>query len=222
MSKTQEMLKEVFLEERNAELVRCLGAAYQNSIEVYMPNYGHDGMVFGLMVYKSAIYELTDLSYSSNWLEIVLRNPRFLMKIGRYTVATYKVGDAFDVVPEEAFPNNRVGAFKLTQANRRQMLLPFPEETGEFDLDSSCTNLILAHAGNEEEGLLRVFVGIPSEFNDRHQITAWSHIFEIWNKSEDEANFFGVDVNQPKVPVESVQPPAVTLKSKSKVQGNNG
>lgn len=220
MSQTLELLQREFTPERNNQLVNCLHHAYQASIESFTPEHGHDGMVFGLMVYKSAIHFLSQVSNRESWIQMISENPRFLMKVGRYTTGVYKVGTSRMDDPESSFPNNRVGAFMLAEANVRQMSL-FGEES-LFEDDTIFTNLILCHIGNSEEGLLSVFIGIPAQFNEEREVTAWSTTYSIWNKDKDESPNVSITpfINEPKVDVERIEPPILTLKDKRKQEEN--
>lgn len=222
MSKTAQLLEQTFTPEINKKLVDCLSQAYEATSDSYAPENGHDGMVFGLMVYKSAIYFLNELSYFDDTIKVIFRNPRFLMQIGNFTVATYKVGSSFDSDLESAFPNNRIGAYKMAEANLRQMSFDFMEDGTELEDDSSCTNVILAHVGNVEEGLIEVFLGIPTKFNDQRQITGWGTVFKIWSKGSDDFGVSGFRKfnAEPIVPVEQVVPVSLSLKTNKKQKIN--
>lgn len=218
MSKTAELLSQAFTPEINEQLVDGLLQAYSASADSYAPENGHDGMVYGLMLYKSATYFLNELSYKENQVEIVLRSPRFLMKIGKFRIAVYKVGDSLDTDPATAFPNNRVGAYKLAKANLGQMSFAFMEDGEEIEDDSNCTNLILAHVGNAEEGLTKVFLGVPTKFNEQQQITGWGTVHLIWNRGIGD---YGIGRTSPRnsapvTPVEQVAPPTLSLKVNKK------
>jgi hypothetical protein len=215
MSLTLKLLSKVFTPELNKLLVESLYNAYNSSLDHFAPEVGHDGMVFGLMVYKSSTYNLAELAQTDDRINIISRSPKFLMKIGRYKIGTYKVGDTGYIDPESSFPNNRIGAYQLTKANQAQRWLPFPEldqEPSEFDV--KFTNLVLAHSGNSEEGLLKVFIGIPSEINEKHQIIAWSNHFDIWSKDKDGEDFLTIPKSdEAKTPAEKVAPPTLKLKT---------
>ena len=216
MSLTLKLLSKDFTPDLNKLLVECLFNSYQSNLDLYHPEIGHDGMVFGLMVHKTSVYNLVDLSEIDNRIEIISRNPRFLMKIGRYQIGTYKVGNSLEIDPENSFPKNRVGAYQLTKANQAQRWLPFPElEQADNEMDARFTHLVLAHSGNAEEGLLKVFVGIPFKTNEKNQIIEWSsNPFEIWSKGKDGEDFFAVTKSdEPKAPTEKVAPPTLKLKT---------
>ncbi len=215
MSETLNLLRKTFIPEINEKLVDCLGRAYENSADFFAPQIGHDGMVFGLMIYKSNLHFLSELSYKEDWLEILSRNPKFLMQIEKYRIATYKVGDSLDIDPRFSFPNNKVGAYELTKANLNQKYLFAEMNTEEHEItDIYCTNLILAHSGNSDEGLLKVFLGIPSKIDENRQIIGWSTIFEIWSKDKDgEALLSNSNSDEPKTPTEKVAPPTLKLKT---------
>lgn len=218
MSKTAELLSQAFTPEINEQLVDGLLQAYLASADSYAPENGHDGMVYGLMLYKSATHFLNELFYEEEQVEIVSRNPRFLMRIGKFLVAVYKVGDSLDTDPATAFPNNRVGAYKLAKANLGQMSFAFMEDGEEIEDDSNCTNLILAHVGNAEEGLTKVFLGVPTKFNERQQITGWGTVHSIWNRGIGD---YGMGRTSPRnsapvTPVEQVAPPTLSLKVNKK------
>lgn len=222
MSKTAEILSKTFTPQLNEKLIESLIHAYSASADSFMPENGHDGMVYGLMTYKSVVHFLVELSYTESEIEIILRNPRFLMKIGKFLVATYKVGDSLDTDPATAFPNNRVGAYKLAKANMDQMSFDFMEDGAEIEDDSNCTNLILAHAGNAEEGLTQVFLGVPTKFNSQGQITGWGTVYSIWDKGVGDfgTSYANARNSEPKTPVEQVAPPTLSLKSDKKKTAN--
>jgi hypothetical protein len=67
----------------------------------------------------------------------------------------------------------------LADSNQRQMRFKFMNDGTTTPDDSNCRNLILAHVGNANEGLYKVFLGVPSKFDDRNRITGWSTIVEI-------------------------------------------
>jgi hypothetical protein len=213
MSKTLNLLAKVFTPERNEKLVDCLNQSYQNNVDYFAPEIGHDEMVFGLMVYKSNTHFLSNLSNTEDWLKILSRSPKFLMEIERYKVATYKVGNTRDIDPRFSFPNNRVGAYQLTKANLNQRsLFEIIGELEEENSDIHCTNLILAHSGNSEEGLLLVYLGIPSKFDENKQIIEWSTIFPIWSANGNDFPSLPKS-DEPKAPTEKVAPPTLKLKT---------
>jgi hypothetical protein len=214
MSETLNLLGKTFTADINEQLVGCLKRSYENNMDYFAPQIGHNGMVFGIMIYISNTHFLAELSYKVEWLEMLSKNPRFLMQIGNYKIATYKVGDKLDIDPRFSFPNNKVGAYELTKANLNQKYLYEEMNSAAEISDIHCTNLILAHSGNPDEGLLRVFLGIPSKIDANKQIMEWSTIFEIWSKDkDDDSSIATTKSDEPKVPIEKVEPPTLKLKS---------
>jgi len=216
MSKMLERLSRTFSVELSTVLVECFQRAYRASADCYDPLIGHDEMVFGLMVHKSIKHFIVTLALEEPSIPITIRSraPRFLFEIEGFTVSAYRVGDSLDMDPAETFPNNRNGAGMLAMSNQQQMSFSFMHEGAELDDDSSCSNLIIAHSGSSEEGLQRVFVGVPSKLDESHKVVAWSSTLELWRREGGGASMAATASGGPvsPVPVEKIAPPVLSLK----------
>jgi hypothetical protein len=220
MSRMESILREQFTTDITDPLVRIYQRAYESNSECYDPLIGHDKMVFGLMIHKSAKHFISQLAFDHYWLGIVEFNPRFVFRIKDFLISTYRVGDSIAKDIANSFPSNHGGAAQLTQANQRQLSLSFMDNGVAVADDSSCKNLILAHMGNPNDGLCRLFLGVPSALDEKQQISEWSSTFEIWALGD-----FGIaDVprSNPDSPVppnvERTSPPTLTLRRISEIQ----
>lgn len=214
------LLKQQFTPEISEILATLFRRAYQSNSELYDPLIGHDEMVFGLMVHKSAKFFLTELAQREPWMEVLQQNPRFVFRISDYLMSAYRVGDSLSDDLLTLFPRNRTGAWMLADSNQRQMVFQFVTDGSIETDDTSCRNLILAHIGNATEGLYKLFLGVPSKFDDRNRITEWSTVVEIWSK--DEASSTATElpggIQPPQPPVVKTAPPILTLKNPRKQQ----
>ena len=218
----EELLRQQFTPEISEPLVELFQRAYQSNAEVFDPFIGHDEMVFGLMVHKSAKFFLAELARKEPWMEVLQQHPRFVFRISDYLMSAYRVGDSLEDDLTSLFPRNRTGAWMLADSNQRQMLFKFMSDGSVGTDDSNCRNVILAHVGNVTEGLYKLFLGVPSKFDDRNRITGWSTIVEIW--SRDEASSVQTDLasgdRPPQPPAVKTAPPTLTLKNPKKQQEN--
>jgi hypothetical protein len=224
MSKMIEILEQTFTPDITGPLVSLFQRAYQSNAECFDPFIGHDEMVYGLMVHKSVKYFIIDLAEKKEEgrIKILQRFPRFLFQVEEFMVSPYRVGESLDIDPNEAFPRNRNGAWMLAASNKRQMSFAFMHDGSVVEDDSTCSHLILAHIGNVEEGLHRLFLGVPAAFDDRNRITGWSTIHEIWKRDGDASALIPpvTDTPPPQAPVEKVAPPTLSLKNIKKPKEN--
>lgn len=216
--KMEETLRRQFSPETCETLASVFQRAYAANADCFDPFLGHDEMVYGLMVHKSAKYFLEELSRSSDWISILQRNPRFLFRINGYLMSAYRVGDSVEDDITTLFPKNRTGAWMLADANKGQMVLEFMRDGNVAYDDSACTSLILGHVGNPEDGLGRMFLGVPSSFDNRNRITNWSTFVEIWSKdgAGSAAGDLPTATRPPQAPVVRTAPPVLTLKNQQK------
>jgi hypothetical protein len=219
MSKMEEILRERLTPEINSKFVDIYKRAYQANSECFDPSIGHDNMVFGLLIHKSAKYFINQLSLTNTWLDIIQFNPRFLFRVSDFLISSYRVGDTLDVEMANAFPSNNGGAPMLALANQQQMSFEFMKDGTKVPDDTNCRNLILAHRGNASVGLCDLFWGVPSSVDAKLRITEWSSTFEIWRLDSSVA---GLRPNEgtppPRPPVERTALPPLTMRSLSKVQ----
>src|SRR5215207_4408947 len=92
----EELLRQQFTPEINEPLVELFQRAYLSNAEVYDPFIGHDEMVFGLMVHKSAKFFLTELAQKEPWMEVLQQHPRFVFRVSDYLMSAYRVGDSLE------------------------------------------------------------------------------------------------------------------------------
>lgn len=214
----EETLRQQFSSETCESLASVFQRAYRSNADCFDPFIGHDEMVFGLMVHKSAKYFIEDLAGRADWIEVIQRHPRFLFRINGFLMSAYRVGDALDDDVSQLFPKNRTGAWMLAEANRGQMVLEFMKDGSVSYDDTACTSLILGHIGSVEEGLSKMFLGVPSAFDSRNRITGWSTSVEIWSKDAGGSAEAGLPTtpDTPRAPVERTSPPVLTLKKQKK------
>lgn len=220
MSKLENVLREKLTDEPKEALIRLAQRAYEANAECYDPLIGHDGMTFGLMVHKSFRHFIIQTAEGETkpWLQVIQRGPQFLFRLLGFTASTYRVGDSLEADIAQSFPRNRTGAWLLAAANMVQLVLPFPG-TADPD-DSNCSNVILAHIGNPREGLCRLFLGVPSGFDEKNIVTGWSTLVDIW-KREEAALAASASTGQsqpPKPGMEQATPPTLTLKEIKKAK----
>jgi hypothetical protein len=128
MTKLEERLRARFTPDINAQLVSLFKRSYEANADCYDPSIGHDNMVFGLLIHKSAKYFISQLALFNSWVRIVQLNPRFLFKIDEFLLSSYRVGDTIDFDITSAFPANTGGAPMLALANRRQLSFEFMKD----------------------------------------------------------------------------------------------
>ncbi len=216
-----QLLQERFPSEYTDPLVSIVKRAYRANSDCHDPILGHDEMSFGLLVHKSIKRFVSDLAEKEKWLDVSRRAPRFLFKINDCPLSAYRVGDPLESDPNESFPKNRTGAWILAAQNKRQLSFAFINDAeSEWD-ETTLPALILAHVGRFETGLNCVFLGVPSDFNDKNEITEWKAHRVLW-RSDGEALTIPVVPTggiPPKAPVETVSPPVLSLNKVEKVEG---
>jgi hypothetical protein len=216
--KMEEILRQQFSSETCESLASIFQRAYTSNADCFDPFIGHDEMVFGLMIHKSAKFFIEELAERNDWIEIIQRHPRFLFRIKGYLMSAYRVGDSLEDDISNLFPKNRTGAWMLAETNRGQMVMEFMRDGRVSCDDSTCTSLILGHVGSVEEGLSKMFLGVPSAFDNRNRITGWSTSVEIWSKDRVGSVESGLPMSPevPRAPVERTLPPMLTLKQQKK------
>ncbi len=214
MSKTVQQLDAAFPPEIIRCLVEALTEAYEVTDEHYAPQYGHDAMTFGLMLYKSKVYFLKKLAEQHEWLRIVNYGACFRFEINGYTLATHRIGDSVNEDVASLFPGNKTAAPRLAANNKRQLLLPFPDNgarygADEYD-DSICRSLILADIGNPEDGFCMLYLNVPIDVSPDGRVGKWGTTHLIWsNEMLGDARGLG---DGDRAPEETVVPPTITLK----------
>jgi hypothetical protein len=208
VTETEQRLKATFPIEIRQELTTCLRDAYEASITAHDPDVGHDAMSFGLLVYKSNVYFLSQLSARVDWMTVVTPAPSFEFQIGEYAISCYSAGHTDDVDAKDSFPNNRTRAGRIAEANSGQVRI-FDEYWKD---DSACRQLILAHKGNPEEGLLEVFVAVPITKGEDGRVKEWGTVFTLWSRGiEGESE---LPASGPTAPPENVTPFRPSLRKK--------
>lgn len=215
MQKTIECLKTDFSDDILASILDAINHAYEENIELFNPEIGHDAMTFGLMVYKSKVCFLSQLAEKYETITVLQKSTYFSLKIGRYRVSTYCAGHSDEIDIANAFPKNRTRVPRIVKQNQDQLRFSFMEEGNEVD-DSSCLHLIINDIGNPRSGLQKVFLGIPIEISDRKRITKWGTVLEIWSADAQTPTLTMPTVKEV-VPVEQVNPPTLTLKETKKM-----
>ena len=213
----EDLLQERFTHDINAKFVEVYNRAYEANSDCYDPSIGHDNMVFGLLIHKSAKYFINQLSLTNNWLKVIQYSPRFLFQVSDFLISSYRVGDSLDDEIASAFPANSGGAPMLALANQKQMSFEFMKDGTKVPDDANCRNLILAHTGNPDVGLCKLFWGVPSSVDSKMKITERSSTLEIWRR--DDSGFASLPIPPPpRPPVERTAPPPVTLKTFNRIQ----
>lgn len=223
MSKMNEQLQEKFTSEVNTPFVKIFQRAYESNAECYDPGLGHDEMVYGLMIHKSAKHFIVKLADTKKWVEIIQQHPRFLFRVEGFLMSSYRVGESLDGDIVNSFPKNRTGAWMLAEANKRQMSFEFMNDGNVETDDSNCRSLILAHRGTVDGGLESLFLGVPASFDDRNRITKWSTVFSIYGNEGTASAPVDERIpggQPPQHPVEKTAPPRLTLKDQKKPQEN--
>lgn len=213
-TKLSELLEERFNPEIADTLLEVVQRAYTANMDCFDPQIGHDAMTFGLMVHKSVRYFICNLSGDCHWIQVLQRSPRFVFRIGDFTISSYRAGDSLDADIAEAFPRNRTGAWLLASGNQEQMTFEFMNDGTVIADDTNCSHLILGHVGNQIDGLGLLFLGVPSKFNEKNQITAWSTLHQIWRKEggDDISLVLDSGPSAPQPPAEHAVPPTLTLR----------
>ena len=216
MSNTKDRLIDAFQGVADA-LVEKIQQAYDENYDCYNPFIGHDTMTFGLMVYKSKVHFLSQLEEEFDTIKVLSRHPYFSLKLNDYKISTYSAGHSDEDDIETAFPLNKTRASIITTQNERQLRLPFPGY--EDPDDSQCREVILADIGNHENGLMKLFLGIPIKTDGDGRIIQWGTTVSLW---EDGGLTLPTSLPSPNnlPPVEDVKPPRPTLKNQNQ-QGSN-
>lgn len=217
MSKTVQLLEAAFPNEIVGKLVEAVSHAYEVTYDLYAPQYGHDAMTFGLMLYKSKVHFLKQLAEDHEWIKIVRCGACFRFEIGEYTLATHRVGDSMDADIANLFPGNRTAAPKLAERNKQQLRFEFMGDSNLDPDDSECRNLILADVGNPSDGLCKLYLNIPSDISPDGRVNEWSTTHLIWESKEVYVGVRRASVGD-QVPEEIVVPPTITLRDTEEIK----
>jgi hypothetical protein len=216
MLSTHDRLRDAFRGSADA-IVEKIRQAYEVNYDNYDPSIGHDAMTFGLMVYKSKVHFLSQLEEEHKDIKVLSRHPYFSMKVKNYRVSTYCAGHSDECDIQTAFPLNRTRASIITIHNEKQLRFPFVDH--EEPDDSQCTEVIIADIGNHENGLMRLFLGIPIKADDDGRIMRWGTTLPLWEDGRLPLPTPSPS-NRELPPVEEVHPPLVTLRDKGQKESH--
>lgn len=209
MKVTEEQLRATFTEGIVGPLIECLQRAYEANFAYFDPEIGHDGMTFGLQVYKSKVHFISQLAEEHPQINVVHRHPFFCFRIDRFNLSTYRAGDSGDADISESFPRNRTRAAKIVERNQQLSLFELLQDPNWDDAERA--ELILADIGNPTDGLCKVFLGVPIEAAADGRITKWEVALELW-RNDDALPITTTSPNNNLPTVESAAPPEITLK----------
>lgn len=153
-------------------LVDGLLRAYETASEQYVVARGSNAQTFGYTLYHFAVHELDlEAAESGGLIELLHRSPSFRLRVGEYRLACHRVGThAFENI-WSSFPSND-GAI-------RQMV-DEPWFPGMEPTMSTARGVVIAHMGNQEDGLQAVYLCIPARERNG-MIVEWGVAHQVWS-----------------------------------------
>lgn len=186
-------------------LVECMRQAYADASDLHHPEVGSDARTYGMSVYSFVWHRISE----SGLVKVTAKEP-YWFALGAEMVASHRVTGPAGAGIESCFPRDRSGWPSTVARQETFDFAPCPGVTRNV--------LVLAHMGNEAEGLLEVHLCRPLVDEHGH-LTCWLETAPIWRRGEGEvASAAGAAAAQRSAkPLEENKPmPSVTLKKKGK------
>ncbi|REG31010.1 hypothetical protein ATI61_106480 [Archangium gephyra] len=191
------------------KLVDCVAQAYADASDLHDPEVGSDARTYGMSVYTFVWHRIME----SGLVRVTAKEP-FWFEFGDSMVASHRVTGPTGAGINGSFPRDR-SEWPTTVA--RQGTLDFEPQPG-------VTNnvLVLAHIGNESEGLLEVHLCRPLVDEHGH-LASWAETAALWKRGVDETVLLdnATSGTEAKPQEENKPKPSVTLK-KRKDKKDNG
>lgn len=221
MTTLENLLDDKFPDDICDLLVQAVSKAYAGNLAIHDPGIGHDNMSLGLLIYKSNRHYLQDIADMDERVKVASNGSKFLINVNGVLVSPYRVGDTLDADTEASFPNNRAGAYALVSYNQQRSLFEFRPE-GDVWTDDRLPAVILAHSGGFENGLTKIFIGVPTEVDDSRKITKWEACKVLMEfslaKAATTAGSTSLPSHRDLAPSEDVVRPTLTLVTPSKAK----
>ncbi|MEZ4225508.1 MAG: hypothetical protein R3B13_31440 [Polyangiaceae bacterium] len=160
-------------------LVDGLARAYDTAVELHDEARGSNERTFGFGVYEYAVHELAEgATDSKGRVEVASTYPSFRLNIGEFQLACHRVGKSEFEDIWGCFPNAESAAHTMVE---EQLWLPgMVKHLGV----ENARKLVLAHMGNNEEGLRAVYLCSPWR-TEGTRITAWVYCERLWTARQD-------------------------------------
>ena len=188
-----------------ASLVAALKRAYDTVCEGHEPSRGFNEQTFGYCLYHVAAHELeTEAMGLGPEVEVEAGRPLFRLRVGEYLLGCHRVGHRAIQDITRCFPGNDGAAPALIET---QLWLPGMEPRLE-----RARNLVLAHLGNTEEGLVAVYLCVPSR-EEKDKIAEWGFTHLLWSVGETLATK-PTPMTMPVEPEEVIDEPTIRRKQR--------
>lgn len=173
------------------KLVDGVAQAYADASDLHQPEVGSDARTYGMSVYTFVWHRIME----SGLVKVTAKEP-FWFEFGDHMVAAHRVTGPAGAGINASFPRDR-SEWPTTVLR---------QGTFDFEPQPGVTNnvLVLAHIGNEKEGLLEVHLCRPLVDEYGH-LACWSETAVLWKR--------GVE--------DPVLPEAAALRTESKPQEEN-
>lgn len=159
-----------FTPELQGLLVRAIKDTYHEACEAHAVAPNSDSVTFGTSLYRFAGHRLSRLAEEHpEHIALVREHPSFLHRVGQYDLFCHRVAKRSDANIWTSFPNPK------TESYQRGVTLFLPGmEPGLEDVN----HVVLAHMGNDEDGLYSVHLCIP--IKDSVGGIEWGYTHELY------------------------------------------
>lgn len=162
-------------------LVEAISRAAETASESFFAGAGRgsNNKIFGYNFYEYIKFEFENLANSyPDTFKMIKRGGWVGLKIGRFELGFYRIGQSERDDVSKSFPANRCGAPRVVQLDLFENEEPNLTYAEKF---------ILGYMLNPDDGLCAVYVGVPKRDFDSDRIQDWAHVEKIWQIDRDAA-----------------------------------
>ena len=153
-------------------LLEAVAGAYNEAGECYAIAPNADANTYGTELYRFAGHRLTRVAgQHPELISVVREHPSFTHRVGDYELICHRVAKEASANIWNSFPNPN------TEGIQKGATLFLPGLEPNLD---GVTRLVLAHIGNQEEGLCAVYICFP--LANASGGIEWGHVQELYRK----------------------------------------
>lgn len=156
--------------------------AYEAVGQHYQEDEGWDDQLVGFTLWKFVGHNLSErVTDEGRKLGLQVRDHAntFRLQAGPFIIGTYRVFPEPLESLDRSFPNNANGAGQLARRNQRARSQHWLFD-GSLPEEEPVRALVLAHAGNPEDGLTALWLAEPTDEHDG-RITDWGYSRPLWS-----------------------------------------
>lgn len=164
-------LRESFTHRALHLLLDVIAQSYATVSESQAPYDCFDNQTFGFCLWRASVNMLKKAAYDSpHLLKVTKSAPEFVMQVGEYELATYRVASHGNADIMHSFPSSN-GAVRT--------MLPNSYLPGLEPDIREAKRVILAHMGNAQDLLGAAYLCIPTSLGNDDRISEWGFALPV-------------------------------------------